>query len=157
MEKSPQPPLLFRCWATKPTSTSDIGCRLGEIWRREMRNLRYPPQLNKSFRGDVEFPGGCDFRHFNTHIWPARFCNVKKPRILDLSGLESAPGFSGKGPLLRQNTSCLGDASPSTEDASPVQLPCSSETALPCSCVPSFPRHDRASGGTKRVEIVGKW
>ena len=93
MEKSPQPPLLFRCWATKHTSTSDMGCRLGEFWRREMRNLRYPPQLNKSFRGDVEFPGGCDFRHFNTHIWPARFCNVKKPRILDLSGLESAPGF----------------------------------------------------------------
>ena len=57
-----------------------------------MRNLRYPPQLNKSFRGDVEFPGGCDFRHCNTHIWPARFCNVKKPRILDLRGLESAPG-----------------------------------------------------------------
>ncbi len=93
MEKSPQPPLLFRCWATNHTSTSDMGCQLGEFWRREMRNLRYPPQLNKSFRGDVEFPGGCDFRHFNTHIWPARFCNVKKPRILDLSGLESAPGF----------------------------------------------------------------
>ena len=144
-----------------------MGCRLGEIWRREMRNLCYPPQLNKSSRGDVEFPGGCDLRRFNTHIWPARFCNVKKPRSLDLSGLESAPGFSERGPFYAKTppeearpgphdstnspplvgrgrifhlelsekadvaaaivrsahplpVECLGDAVPSTEDASPV-------------------------------------